>query len=863
MTPEQLLQLANLVGPSALDALVRGLFGRHWTTKLVATVGKYPDISTTRAQRRRLRKAMGAFGWELMLRSTRGEPEPLRETVSAALGSGSRQQSDSVATALEANFARSLSSEDFSSVLTMQLVDLRAATARSENKKTGALSNQLGEADYARTVGRMARYRRWRRREVVGLSRDQIAATFGLPDRRVPELEVLAPGGIVFVTAAIGSGKSDTAFEWLARHAEAAVADETLPLPVLLRGDSIPGELETEVLHQLTAAQLLKRGARIVLDGLDEANERALGIAEQAVELASKWPRISIIVTSRISSVPAGVDHVRMSEWSASDAIGLMAAIRSPRDAPSQYMWTVDLRESVRRPLFAILAAQAEDATNAYELISRLVTKSMKRSTDVAHAKLAIEILRRGDAVDLRELSDVAEADLDTDRLVSQIGGRWQFELPIFLQWFAAHGVLSGSVTVDEYTRDVAAFGRWRYVLAVAIAGATAKTADEILAAISNWNPGAASLLIGEVASARLGDQADLASSKQLGERVATSLDAIRLKENEVANGWLAADRIRVAAIVEPSGVAAVQWMERRAGEGAIGHFVRYQDLGSRQWASTLTQVRDYSTLSPWKWNLDELRKQLDHALHAPHLLVGESSIIREEFLHRAWVALGARSPIGSLMINGQLPERLSHNGFEIDRWSLEQLRTRPDVWSRSGPWTPPDHQGRAPGWVGGNYSDAALLARATEVYTAALAAYVDLVEGPFREFGDLLELRATLPARMIVRVTPADDYSPSAGEYLLPLPDRSAGIQGNTLDIALASRDENTPEGEPFDMMESAFTARRQTDPGSALMLSRTYMRSVLKIFGPRPVTGLAVGWLARDLTKLNRLDSNFRELS
>jgi len=482
--------------------------GSHWTNGAVKAL-KPPNSPSLRfAQRRRLRQSLGQDGWPALLDAARGDRQPLERLVASALATHSADPFvGEVAGVIESNFASSLKDVDYRSVLDFRLRFLQESVDRQAEARTGPLIQQVGAAEYSRMTGALARHRRIRLREAAGLDKEIAVSTFAVPRSTQSPLESLERGHVAFVSTPIGTGKSDVLLDWLAKSADEAAEHDDLPLPVLIRGDELAGPLEDAVLRQLRARDLAERGADLVIDGVDEAGSRAQALAERAMEFAGRWPRSRVVVSSRAAEAPQGAIDIVLKPWPLDDTKALMAAIVHPGPAPQIEHWAAEVRETIRRPLFAILAAQAPAGSTAYGLIEALVRKSIAGHADVAHRDLAIAIARAEGPVDPREVATISVADFNSARLVKTDQTAWRFELPIYQQWFAAQGVLSGEVPVAEYTANVEEFAKWRYVLAVALSSGSGAKVDGILDGLARWNPGAASWALREVKVSGLGGE--------------------------------------------------------------------------------------------------------------------------------------------------------------------------------------------------------------------------------------------------------------------------------------------------------------------------------------------------------------------
>lgn len=865
MTPAQLAMLVSFFGPVVIDSLIAKFPTKHWAADLAGRIAKTSELSFRRNDVRALKLALDKDGWTAIVDAARGDRAGLQRLASTSIPTATGIQVEGLAADIEAEAARSLSPVDYQALLDLRMRLLQESLVAIQNSDATSLSGAMGVDAYVSMVGATARLRRWRLRRSAGLNETQIAASFSIDVPRVHDLEHLARGSILFVTAPIGSGKSDVLLDWIARSADHARIDQRAPVPVLLRADEVVGRLQDVVLTQVPVATLQERGVDIVLDGLDEVGRRSRSLAESAIEFVESWARSRIVVSARNSAVPSGVPHVSLTQWTLDRSQELVSAV-TDGPSPAVRHWSEYLQESITRPLFALLAAQMPIGAGPYDMVNSLVRKSILTADHAAHRDLAIAIIRADAAVDPHTLPSIEAAHFVDDRLVNTSSKLWRFELPIYLQWFAAQGIIGGIVPISETTRSIEAFSQWRYVLAVALAGAEPEKVDSILGEISRWNPGAASWLIKEVESAALGTTvAPSASESSAIGRLLKAFRALSVSGVEPYPGRLVPDAVTLAVDVRDARVT-VQWRSRRPGEDEVSPMLAYD----ASWEGVLwgtTQMDRTTDQASWPWELalsvltDDLEKSLEH----PHLLGRTGSILRLEFAHTAWSKIErARMTIDDVLtFNGakSVPALANVNGLVIDHATLITLDEERVGWSHDGPWAAPDLKTYRSSWVGGNYSDEQLEVRVREVYEAAIAAYLELSEGVFSQFGDLLGFRAGLPGSFIGHVVPAGENNAGISSYFLPAPSRK-----DELDAFKVLIDVNPARMGPSKIemieMENAYRARIRNVPDTRLMLGRSYSMSVLDVFGTRPATGLALKWIGSDLGRLGRLPSHFRGL-
>lgn len=856
MAGSVLLTLLNFFGPMAVEAALKNAFGRHWTRQLAEVVSKEEGLS--RRERRALAKVL-ASSWDPIIGWTRGDEQPLRDRLRAVIPDDDR--AEVVAAVIVANVSRSLAPADQSAWIDARLADLQS---QARNRGGGALSAELGEVRYSQAVARQCRWRRWELRRSAGLDKAQIGSTFQLEDHSTQSLERLEQGQVCFVIAPLGSGKSDWALSWLTKSADRSSVSRTLPLPLLIRADAISGNLDAAVRDQISVQHLTTRGADIVLDGLDEAGELSNSLASQAREFVHRWPLARIVVTSRADEASSS-DQVHIEPLSDEEALALINSIRR-QELNTWYSVDEQLRDAVHRPLFAIFFALDPRPSTPYELISTMAQGAGAIGPRSAFRDLAIAVMKKGAPVDPREvpsLGDLSKAD--RDRFLSHGGPRWNFVLPIFLQWFAAQGVIDGTIPEADYTSSLAAFGRWRYVLALALSGADDEVVDRILESVATFNPGAASWLIKETRSSALevGDPKQGVVAVEMAARSSRVLESLQSRDNDLVDGKFRRDAVTVA--VHTSGPIAgdgfdVQWRPRGEHDGATGSvFVPHDSREGGLWSQTLIGWRSIAPLSPWWWTVDRLKGELREALEQPQLLVDERSVIGREFLHAAWVSLTnyGQRPIDEVLARlGSDPDTVLSKKMVVRRSVLNELRRAGDVFHYWGPWAAPDIEHPTTHWVGGNYSHEALRERTQQVIEAAMEAYLDLVEAAFTSYGDALAHRAEMPGTFVGRVYPPAENWANMAHWFLPADRKQIDLRSNHSDIKVVAHEAPFYPDEMLEAVSEAYRKREQSAPDTSFGIRHIRSVGVLDIFGARPATSLAVNWLADDLKQLGRLD-------
>ena len=106
--------------------------------------------------------------------------------------------------------------------------------------------------------------------------------------------------------------------------------------------------------------------------------------------------------------------------------------------------------------------------------------------------------------------------------------GLVEFPLPILLQWFSAHALGEGLVSLSEIARSGAMLDRWRYALVIAAGLFDHDRATDLLAPLARKHPGFVSQIVGEgLTKWGLDDAVSAASGTDAAERIRQAMDAL------------------------------------------------------------------------------------------------------------------------------------------------------------------------------------------------------------------------------------------------------------------------------------------------------------------------------------------------
>ena len=685
------------------------------------------------------------------------------------------------------------------------------------------------------------------------------------------------------IVGELGIGKSLLAERLLYRAAEALVSDPLCPLPLYLKVRDCKNPLETYVREQLASlGDPLVRGLFLVIDGLDECPPaQSSEVLNQSWVLTRQWRNARVVLTSRRIPIlePFKDDLVAaplLSESDALDLISMVVGSDSPRTGG--HWWPEELRDAIRRPLFALLMGNylktRKDLmpTSPVQLLSHLVERALKPEMGnvIEHkailcrlARLSID--RNGTAIPIEELGPIeAQEALERTSLVVINDGLAEFALPILLQWFAGQSLVSGVPEARELADDPFRLEIWKQPLKIIVGTGDFETASAYLSAISQRNPGlAAQVVSGGLAHWGLDETLQAPSATECWEKLRRTMQCWADGLGPLAEVVAPVDR---AGKVLPLGLRtngawiAGGWYYGQADSRTMLDLPTLDNAGPGfppGWHSIRSARPGRQPCWPWLWTLDDLRAQMRHLIKNRKLTSSHPLLMRE-FLWKVALALDRKGdlfhgPISLARILKRLSETRDGVTLTISgkvtflvgpaRREFELLRDNGAEWVQP-PWPGPDLDQSGP-YLEDCCSSQRLIERTRGIYLAALRTYEELCNGLFKQVSSRMNLAATLPARFHGLVAP-----PSTGE-------RWTGLVGWTwyfepLEKGPSEVDIQVYDGPPIDhqqviqKMDSLFQRLR----GSAWPWIRIhYCDAFISTFKCTPVSDLVYKWLEEDL--------------
>ncbi|WNG40478.1 hypothetical protein F0U61_47425 [Archangium violaceum] len=722
--------------------------------------------------------------------------------------------------------------------------------------------------------------------------------------------------GLSCIEGDFGSGKSVFGERIHQLDVANALNDIGAPIPVHLTARELNTHLKAAIIsasEPLGDPQLL--GTRVVLDGVDEAGlEAASYLLEQARFLVRSWPRTRIIVTAR-----PGINSREKKERFAMPLLTVAESdallVRLTGNAHVAYKWSLLIRETIRRPLFLLIAASLHRDSFQHPFphsraffLESLVRKALGRSARpatearVGLLRLATLTLCLGGAVPAGEVGteELQEALLST-RLVTRRGRTMAFTLPVIEQYFGSLAILEDSIQIESIMESPESLERWRYALVLAANLGSWEKISTLLERLATHHPGTAIWVVTEAVA-----EHPIKNDEELPPLPASIECARRLRRG--LSAWLAGfepvDRLlrltradgtphTVAAYSQNTSLTTGIWREETPpfNSDTLELPAAARSINSdldRRWSliTWRSRVNSTETAWPWLWSLQWIATEVECLIKEKALPTLPNSPVRAEFRWAVakWLLNQRRDifhkplPAKKVIEEGKnLLERLSRepedtrlyvNNISFNIKTLKQtvFELASGMGSSSDgffhrPWVEPDCPIPQDKWLSGLYSDETLRRLVEQVYQAALDVYIEMVNSWFPKLKDTLDLAAALPFRIEGMLETRRDKHAEARPLLTY---RLCPLQPGELPsavVTIASNDE-VLEKHKKNMGESRKQAiRSQWHPASSSGMResmwQSWFQTKLFVFRETPATVLAYQWLWRDLHKLRLVRS------
>jgi hypothetical protein len=577
-------------------------------------------------------------------------------------------------------------------------------------------------------------------------------------------------GSFVWLVGDFGAGKSLVAERLFQRQLTIFRNNGTAKIPVFLEGARLAGRNLREEAEKY-AGKLGNpngRGIYLLLDGIDQAGtEGAMDLLNQAHTLSRTWQNSTVIVTSiRLSEEAYNDAKVTLPALTEPESVNLVRRI-SANDVPSIHWLPHVFHADISKPLFAILLAMRlrhnqQVPTSIGELIDEVASRAIAPwRRNFANAgellcRLAVSSTDRGGGpvpingtgLPTHQLQPLLET-----RLLIQEGNSLVFTVTTLAHWFAAEALGLGFVTPQALVNDELRRERWRYPLSVFVGTRTFDQVSNVLEPLVRAHPAFAAVVIRDALHGwHRQTQMPEINAQQLANQMHRAIlawsEAIEPLANLVTprndNGVL----LKLSAYVS-QGYVTVLWRDNPALPDAQG-IQGEADFNSHRGRVTSDIIRDQPA---WVW-----QQMKGHIASELRRLVQSRQLPNEILLYeKIWITAcrrTVRSPIVDLRIPieeiSNAPRRLRpfHSGedeifdAEIARYRQQgmQFLEAPYPQSDQNP-TPPRYSNR--------FSTQRRLERIRAVYTTAMRAYLEFVQGWLPRFAPRLRHFAIMPARI------------------------------------------------------------------------------------------------------------------
>ncbi|WGJ88189.1 hypothetical protein [Gordonia sp. SMJS1] len=624
--------------------------------------------------------------------------------------------------------------------------------------------------------------------------------------------------------------------------------------------------LEGHVADQVGTSILTARGAFVVLDGLDERFHEIAGMLTQASLFTAAWPRSSVLVTTRPTELATrGFEVTPMPLLAEAEALDLVRTL-SRGDQHVGRQWSADLRELIRRPLFALITAQylsphRYGQANAAELIDLVITDSAKRegaAFSSALRKIAVATTTTGQRVDTRTMLSAEEwGSVQGSPMLTVDRHTARFTLAVFQQWLAGQALISGEVDIEQsVTVDLVAFDRWRYAVSIALASAPTERFDDIMCHLAGWRPAAAAWVLSEVQGPAIPAEASQDRNQDTANR----------RIRQALTAWLAG--LGPTGKITNHELSETFSEKNRPGLLDTHTFTVQIDGGQVRLTIKSPQHRQMVarpiTHSGWPWTLtlDVLADKISRNL-VGYIVDSPPEGVVEAEVYRALIDRSPEFPsVEALQVaidkldHGELsspPGYSPEQRTELRNQAQRMLSGRRAAESDLYRWPGPDQEDPTPWHPTGRYSKDRLGERARQILTETLNAYQSIVDSHFPTLSDTLRCRVLMPATLEGDITVHEDaWGPGNHEIWLASW-LNPGAVTNNVALTVESPDPAVTLPDEDDRLHRQFSEWLDAHPEARAFAHFSVSHGATEFFGTAPATALAIRWLWDDLKDIN----------
>ena len=631
--------------------------------------------------------------------------------------------------------------------------------------------------------------------------------TLGVPEDIARELAddhsvghklTLPTAGTLTVNAQQGSGKTLAAQRLYQLALINRLQDHSQPLPIFLNSRNISGDLKDQI-EGFTREHgtVYTQRVLVIIDGLDETGRhKANQLLKQAQSYTDANQNVAAVVMARpLPGLKPAEEPFVLPECNEEEFLFIASKIAGRKVNRPE----IRFREyQTRLPLFATIVGAylrqsmpirgRTPSQMVSEMVRRVLDDSLDNLGDTEEflKKLAVASIASGESVEKALVASKAtdQARMADSRIVVEDGGKFDFTLAIFREWFAARALMDRSVSLDDIELES---DRWVVPLAIAINSENPNIGPEILEKIASEDPGMAGLVLEEVKHNWSMEEPSKSllpgTAMEIGTSIRNAMEnwkeglgplmpalnmldrggniptlGIDVKERWVTTGWYR-EHTNLANVIQLPGDL---------------HDSSKKNL--EDWPPSITSRRIEPTrVWPWSITHGDLSESLSKQLRSYQLALESTEGFHEfayefaRYLRRGrfeaedlqtstdiidyfdkWIQILKESPGSSISLGyGDYPSTAPDLAFLRERFS-ELSHNGIDILM--DPWPAPDKewpQGKSGGMWFERYTKETLLQRTNAILNGALRIYNDIVERRLSAFNKRNQMRYTLPFRM------------------------------------------------------------------------------------------------------------------
>ena len=702
--------------------------------------------------------------------------------------------------------------------------------------------------------------------------------------------------GTLTVNAQQGSGKTLAAHRLYQLALQNRLEDHSQPLPVCLNARNIIRDLKDEVEGCTREhGSVYTQKVLVIIDGLDETGrQKANQLLIQAQSYTDANQNVATVVISRpLPGLNTKNETYTLPECDEEGFLSIVSGVAG-REVNQ---FEIPFREyRTRLPLFAtIIGAYLRkplpiQGRTASQIVSEIAQQVLSDSlddrgdTEELLKKLAVASITSGESVEKRLVSPKTsdQARMANSRIVSEQGGKFDFTLAIFREWFAAKAIVERTVSIDDIELNS---DRWVTPLAIAINSENPHAGPEIMAKLSSTDPGMAGLVLEEIKHNWSVEEP--AVPAPLGPAMETGNSIRNAMENWKTGLGLLMSALKV---LDQSGNLPTLGIEVRPGRLTTSWYRGDETLApvvqlpeglndpSRRhfWNWPRWKDRGIEPTRTWPWQIthedlsDLLAKELKTLQFARATRDGFHEFAHAFTNHLRWTDSRARNLKTSAEVIDYIDKLLS----ELRRDSIgsvtfgrgEYIWTVPELELFRGqifdlvsdgtaileePWPEPDKEppsGRT-SWIWfETYTEERLLQRTNAIFNGALRIYNEIVDQWLPTFNRRNQMTYALPFRLHgeLRLPPALEENRWNSATLIYWPVWANDTNDSGVFLELGPKERAAGQ----DTQKKILAAQEQF-----LEQGRSYFDGWTLLSGnePRPATKLANQWLRSDLNALH----------